>query len=1127
MDKLHCLLKLIYLSAVLLVGSAQAIAQNMPKVSIEVNKVPVSQVFKEIERQTDYRISYNNSALKSFPDVTLKCESVPVTSVLDEIFSGKKYTYELVSGNKIVIVERQVPRSVTKTISGIVTDTEGEPLPGATLVTAGDGRGVSTDINGRFTMAEIASGQEIKVSYIGFIPTSFKVGEKDVYNLVLEPENTALEEVVVVGYGVQKKVNLTGAVSNVNVTEALGDRPLTSITAALQGAAPGLRVDNAIQGAPGEAQSLNIRGTNSINGGQPLVLVNNVPMDINMIDPQDIETVSVLKDAASSAIYGARAAFGVILITTKQGKKEMRPQISYSNNFTFSKPLELPQKASPLEEVQAYKKMGWANDTYVDGKNITQWENYILDYNRNPSKYPLGYTFDEKGNLFLMRENDIFSAMMDDHGFQQTHNAAITGGSERTSYRVGFGYVNEDGILITDKDRYRRTNFSSFLSSDITDWINASIDVRYANAHTSRVEQGARAGVWGSALYLPSYQNIDPYELNGEVYPAESSATYVLYGEPRKLRNTDLRVLGRAVITPLKGLRITGEYTYNRSTGKNSIYANKYKYVGLNFSGVMNSVENTSFSLINNSTDYNALNVFANYDFKAGRNEIGLTAGYNQEMSHYEQLYSQRTDVLLENLPSISGATGTPSTNDSYTEYAVRGAFYRINYNYDNRYLLEANGRYDGSSRFPKNNRFGFFPSFSASWRVSQEQFMRPLMPVLSNLKLRASWGSIGNQAVNENYPYIPAMNIYLTNWLVDGVKPTTLGAPPMVSASFSWEKVNTLGAALEFGMFNNRLTGTLEWYKRDTKDMLAPGMDLPWVTGATAAKQNAADLRTDGWEAEARWNDRAGRVNYYVGFNLTDSRSKITRFNNESKLLTTYYEGMRIGEIWGYVTDRYYTKDDFTADGELKAGLPKPNGAGKMNPGDILYKDLDGDGKIYSGAGTADDPGDRRVIGNTTPRYQYGIHAGMNWNGFDLSFIINGVGKRDYWRTDQLAWPNGSWGVNFKHTLDFWTEDNPEAFYPRCYSNNTVNTSYNHWTQTKYLADASFVRLQNITIAYTLPKNIVSKLYLENLRIYLTGENLKTWDHLPEGLEPDMLANGAWTYPYMRKISFGISLIL
>lgn len=1119
-------------------------ARRASNVTISAKNQSLQSVLKEIERQSDYRFSYKDADLKDFPAISATFKNAPVTSVLDRIFKNSQLNYEIVSQKSIVIVPRKdgsgavssrTEKSggntggasmVYRNVSGVVMDSDGEPVTGASVQCVGvKGIGTTTDINGAFTLKVPENVTRLLVSYIGMDPA--EISATNGASVTLKEKVNSLDEVVVVGFGTQKKVNLTGAVSNVNVAEALGDRPVVSVTQALEAAAPGLVVTSNVQGAPGATASLNIRGTNSINGGSPLVLVNNVPMDINLIDPQDIETISILKDAASSAIYGARAAFGVILITTKQGKKEGRPHLSYSNNFSFSKAAELPDKASPLEEVLAYKKMGWANDTYVDGKNITEWEGYIRDYMANPSKYPEGYYFDEGGNLFLMRENDIFADMMDSHGFQQNHNAAVTGGTERVNYRIGFGYTNEDGILVTDKDKYRRSNFSVSLGSDVTSWLNTSVDVRYANAKRSVVEQGGRNGIWGSAIALPSYQNIYPYEQNGVVYPAECSTTYVLYSEPRRIKTTDLRILGRVVLTPLKGLRVTGEYTYDRTTSNNTIYANQYKYIGMNFNGIMNSTETTSYSVTNGATNYNALNIYANYDFSIGSHNIGLTAGYNQESSHFEQHYSNKKDVLLENLPSLSGATGTATTNDSFSEYAVRGAFYRVNYNYDNRYLLEANGRYDGSSRFPKKHRFGFFPSFSGAWRISQEKFMESLHPVLSDLKFRASWGSIGNQAVTSNYPYIPSMNIYQTTWLVDGQKPTTLGAPGLVSANFSWEKVYTLDFAVDFGLFNNRLTGTAEWYRRDTKDMLAPGMDLPWVIGATPARQNAADLRTKGWELSLRWQDRIDQVNYFVGFNIFDSTSKITKYRNETKLLTTYYEGMNIGEIWGYTTDRFYTADDFNEDGSLKDGLPKPYGAGTMNPGDILYVDYDGDGKIYSGEGTADEPGDRRIIGNTTPRYQYGIRAGFSWKGFDFSMFFHGVGKRDYWRTDQLAWPTGDWGTNFKETLDFWSEENPNAFFPRTYANNRVNTSYNRWTQTKYLADASFFRLQNITLSYSLPKNIISRLFIENLRIYVTGENLKTWDHLPKGLEPEMLSNGAWTYPYLRKISFGINLTL
>ena len=355
-----------------------------------------------------------------------------------------------------------------------------------------------------------------------------------------------MDEVVVIGFGTQKKVNMTGAVASVNIKESLGDRPITNVSAALQGVVPGLKIESTT-GTPGDDMTYNIRGTTSINGGEPLVLVNNVPMDINMIDPQDIESVSILKDAASAAIYGARAAFGVILITTKQGKKDMAPRFNYNNNFSFSKASELPQKASPLESVLAYKEMGWANDTYVDGKNITQWEGYIRDYQANPSNYPNGYIFDDQGNLFLMRENDMFADMMDNFGFMQNHSFSVSGGSQRTSYRLSLGYTGEDGILVTDKDKFDRINMSSFLSVDVNKWLTTQLDIRYANSTQNKVEQGGRNGVWGSAMYLPSYHNILPYEQDGIEYPAETSATFVRYGEPRVIKKTNLRTLSSSL----------------------------------------------------------------------------------------------------------------------------------------------------------------------------------------------------------------------------------------------------------------------------------------------------------------------------------------------------------------------------------------------------------------------------------------------------------------------------------------------------------------------------------------------------------------------------------------------------
>lgn len=1112
------------------------------RITLNMKNQSLETVLKEVERQTDFHFLYNTKLIDVDRKVSVNVHNSSLNAALREILEDTGIIYEI-KGKQIVLSIHSagdVPVKTTsapnrgKKLTGMVSDAFGEPLIGASVKLQGTSNGAVTDMEGRFTLNHVGEGDVVEVSYIGYETRNLTIGQENDLKIILEENTALLNEVVVVGFGTQKKVNLTGSVSSVRMEDALGDRPIANAAAALQGVVPGLRIETST-GAPGDDMSYNIRGTTSINGGAPLVLVNNVPMDINMIDPQDIESVSVLKDAASAAIYGARAAFGVVLITTKQGKKDMKPQFNYNNNFSFSQPMELPQKASPLESVLAYKGMGWENDTYVDGKNIPKWESYIRDYLANPSKYPTGYTFDEDGNLFLMRENDMFDDMMDDFGFMQNHSFSVSGGSQRTSYRLSLGYTGEDGILITDKDRYKRINMSSFLSVDVNKWLTTQLDIRYANSTQDKVEQGGRNGVWGSAMALPSYQNTQPYEIDGLTYPAETSATYIRYGEPRIVKKTDLRALGRVILSPFKGFKITGEYTYNRVTNYNSIYTNKYQYVEMNFTGVSNSVENSSYALTQGFTNYNAVNIYANYDFNIDKHVVNLMGGYNQESSHAESQWTKRMDVLLGNLPSISGSTGTISASDSFDEYAIRGLFYRVNYAYDGKYLFEANGRYDGSSRFPKDDRFGFFPSFSAAWRVSEEAFMESTQGWLSNLKVRASWGSIGNQIIlksdgtPDNYPYIPSMGLYESSWLVNGQKPISLSSPLMVSNTLSWEEVYTLDFGLDFGLFDNRLSGTFDWYRRDTKDMLAPGMDLPWVVGAAAAKQNAADLKTYGWELEMNWRDRINKdLSYRIGFNLYDSQSIVTKYNNETGLIGDglYREGMKMGEIWGYVTDRFYTEDDFNADGTLKPGIPIPQGVGKVYPGDILYKNFDEDTEtIWSGEGTASHPGDKRIIGNSTPRFQYGITAGVEWKGLEVTLFLRGVGKRDYWRTDQIAWPTGSWGSLFKETLDFWTPQNTDAYFPRTYAQNGGNTSSNRWVQTKYLADASYLKLQNITISYTLPKAWSQRLALENTKIFFSGENLYTWDHLPEGLETDMLSQGAWNYPFMRKYSIGINV--
>lgn len=519
--------------------------------------------------------------------------------------------------------------------------------------------------------------------------------------------------------------------------------------------------------------------------------------------------------------------------------------------------------------------------------------------------------------------------------------------------------------------------------------------------------------------------------------------------------------------------------------------------------------------------------------------------GFNQERYSQSTLNTNIEGQAVPTVPSFGGGTGIKNITDGYTEYTIRGGFGRINYNFDDRYLLAVSGRYDGSSKFPKSNRFGFFPSFSAAWRISNEKFMEGTRGWLNELKPRVSYGSIGNQSISP-YGFVASMGISQSNiWLDGGEKVSLIGVPGLIRANYTWEKVKSLNIGLDWRMFNNRFNGTFEWYRRSTTGMLAEGAELPSVVGASAPLQNIADMRTDGWELTLQWQDRIGDVNYRLGFNLYDNLSKITKFNNKTGELGKWAEGRKINEIYGYISDGYYTIDDFDLEKAkggtwvLKDGVVSVLGV-TVRPGDMKYKDLDGNGEINTGENTLDNPGDRKVIGNSTPRYQYGANFGVSWKGIDLDVRLQGVGKRDYALGGIALYPFGAAGSDgvfwpvFYNQTDYWraksydpaspdymVAENPDAKLFRIYGQ-LNNSGYNTRTNDKFLQDASYLRIKNITLGYTVPANWLKKLSIKQFRIYGSVENLHTWTNLPKGYDPENLS---WTYPFYRTWSIGANV--
>lgn len=1131
---------ILFVFAFVQINAANSFGQNT-KVSLKMTEVSIQNILDRIEQKTDYKFLYEKNAFQNNRIVSVHVKNKKLSNILDNIFEDQNVTIVYLEKQIVIKPNHEInivslPENLEpeasieqQSISGVVTDENGAPLPGASVLEKGTTNGAQTDFDGNFTL-NVRDGAILEISYLGFITQEVATAGQTVINVQLKTNAAALDEVVIVGFGTQKKSNLTGAASMIKMDEVLADRPVTNPLLAIQGAVPGLQITSN-SGRPGASGlGVNIRGINSINGGSPLILVDNVPVSTENINPQDVESITVLKDAAASSIYGARAAFGVILITTKKGKKDQPVKFNYSNTISFSSPEDIPEKAPTYDFVNALND--WGVDSFWTGQDIDTWVGFLEEYRTNPSTYPEGFT-ESNGLRYPLQDTDLIGAFLNDAGFSQIHNINFSGGSSKTTYRISAGFSDEDGIIVGDNDSYKKYNVNAYLSTDLSDKLTATTNIMYRNS--IRYDP---VGSFSNAMSFNPYTPADGNHVfdDGTEIPYFTPANMERLSIAPKNLVDNVRVLSKLDFTPIENLTITGEYTFqqggtDRITGNNQILTVNPERFTLN--AVSN--DNTFYQKSSSKTRYHALNLYANYDRSINDHNFSALVGFNNEQSDFETFLVRRTNLISVDLPSISGASGTITANDGFTQWSVLGYFGRLKYNYKEKYFLELNGRYDGSSKFPKKDRYGFFPSFSTGWAISKESFMDNVDWV-SDLKLRASYGEIGNQNTSSAYPAIPGMDIINARWLNSsaGVPYVTLGLPALVSASFTWEKVISTNFGLDARFLDGRLSTSLDIFTRETIGMLDAGVELPAVLGVGAPEQNVADLKATGWETQVNWKDNIGDFSYNIGVTLFDNQTKMTKVRNEAGLINQHYVGKEFGEIWGYVTDRYYTVDDFVAgsldenlrNGTLLDGIPNFRGR-NPNPGDILFKDLNGDGEIFSGNGTLEDPGDRKIIGNSTKRYQYAIYGGASFKNFDFSFFLNGVGKKDVYINNSSRFPyTNEFQVVYKDQLDYWMPDNTDAFLPRNYALGAVNYGVNRSTQTKYLLDASYLRIKNITIGYTLPSTLLTKFGVDSFRIYVSGENLHDFDHVPDGINPELsnISNGA-TYPYMKNYSFGVNL--
>ena len=1034
-------------------------------------------------------------------------------------------------------------------ITGVVKDTNGEPMIGVTVMVKGTGTGTITDIDGKYSVSVPGNKSVLTFSFVGYTTKEVTVGNQKSINVTLSEDSKMIDEVVVIGFQSQKKGNLTASVASVGA-EALENRPVANIGQALQGMVPGLNIS--IEGGdPNKVPSLNIRGATTfrqrgtsnddknkfdVKSGSPLILLDGVEItaeDLNQLNPNDIDNMSFLKDASAAAIYGTRATFGVILVTTKGGNYNQKAKIDYSYNLAFDQPYELPDI---LDSYYIYKAL----------RDKEVWTGTIAEYSqhdRDMLDHMMAYMKDPVNNKPYFMEGDAIQWVGNTNPYKelvkswtptQKHNLSISGGGDRISYYISLGMQDQKGMYEIKTDRLKRYNAMLSINAKVTKWFNVAAKASYnVFDYEGPTQQTDGMNLWSYAksyypenfIYQPVLTEPDDFLPN---HPTENPVSY-LYAGGRNIssrRKTILSISPEFTIIP-KILKIKADLSVAPTTYQKEKTHPKQARVNNSWTALETrwATENTG-EVTRSTTDRYAINVYADYNqtFKEKHN-VSVLLGLNQEEESYagSTLYLKNMlDPYILNPELVQDVTANTSAN-SHHEIASRALFGRIMYNYMSRYLIELDARYDGSSKFPKDSRFQFFPTVSLGWRVSEEKFMEWSKDWLDNFKIRASWGRLGSQPDSE-YPYQSVFSTSEGYFLFDGTRyPTGINTPSLINPNLTCEKSTTKNLGFDFTFLQSRLTFTADIFERKVTDILIPGgKDYPALIGDDDLPfENAGILKTTGFELQAKWSDKlVNGFRYSVGVALSDDKAKVVSYpsNPTNKIGDgVLYKGYTVGDIWGYVTGGILQEGDF--DGVGANGKPLYHGpyfkGGQAYPGYIWYQDLDHDGVITTGLNTVDDPGDRKVIGNNAPRYRYNITANFQYKGFDLDLMFQGVGKRDYWLSSTSSyWGNGagSWEIY----NNSWTPERTDAKFPM-YGSGTGS-----YAQTGYLLDASYIKLKQVILGYTFPKALINKIGLEKLRLNLAAYNLFTISNMPKYYDADYLSDA---YPPKRTFSVGIQV--
>jgi len=1046
------------------------------------------------------------------------------------------------------------------TITGTVTDDQGAPLPGATVLVKGTNLGAITGADGKYSLEVPGSNTIMVFSFVGYVQREVQVLNQTVINVTLREDVTGLEEVVVVGYSTQKKLNLTAAVDQVT-NEVLENRSVTNLTQGLKGVLPNLNI-TLLDGRPNQAPSYNIRGTTSIGqGGNALVLIDGVEGDPSMLNPNDIASVSVLKDAGAAAIYGARGAFGVVLITTKNPEKG-KTSVTYSTSLSSKRPVALPDFVT---DGYTYASMFVAAFLNGDGsfpQNINKTQKvsqaYLDEFKARVESGQPYETVDinpSNGEYVYYASTDWYGELYKDHTLATENNLTITGSGERTTYLISGRYMNQNGLFRYNTDDYNMKNVRAKGSIQVFPWLEINNNTDYSEMfYHIPMNVGEGAGIWRN-IADEGHPSAPMFNPDGSL---TMSSVYTVgdYWYGKNGIDTKRRVFKNTtgfVSTFFENkFRIKGDFTF-----QNTDYDSDRKRVQVPYSNKPGSIAyvgttTNDLTFEKRSTRYIATNLYTEYENTfQNAHYLKFMIGYNYEQSTYERLYVQRNGIIYDDANDINLTLGQSiTTSGGWEKWVILGGFSRLNYVFKDRYLLEINARYDGSSKFPEVQRFALFPSFSGGWRISREPFFNVNPKILTDLKVRASYGSLGNGNIDP-YVYLEPFNISQHSWLLNGVRPQYTSRPSVIPDNLTWETATTIDFGLDFAMVSDRLRFTGDYYIRNTTNMFTIGLTLPAVFGATAPKGNYSDLQTKGWETTLSWKDMfqvSGKpLNYGLRFTLADSKAVIQKFNNPEKRLTDPYEGQVIGEIWGYITEGFFVDADDIAKHAKQNPEMRASPTNIWYPGDIKLKDLNDDGFINRGTNRVSNPGDRVIIGNDQPRYTYGINLDADWNNFFFSTFFQGVGKQDWYPSVEAEFFWGQYNRPYNnvptfHLGNMWTPENTNAYFPRTMSRAASNATTRTLgvAQTKYLQNIAYIRMKNIQIGYNLPASLISKIRASGLKIYFSGENL--WSYSPlyklvkhldvENTDQSdrILSSGTsgdgYSYPLLKSMTFGLSVV-